>query len=93
MARKRASMREGPLAELFRATEAAQRETGSIIPWVFHRCRKPSRRHPDVRATAAPISSFRRTWLTACLKAGFAHVVSLREGWAGWTSRGHPVEK
>ena len=25
MARKRASMREGPLAELFRATEAAQR--------------------------------------------------------------------
>jgi cell division protein FtsZ len=28
MARKRASMREGPLAELFRATEAAQRQTG-----------------------------------------------------------------
>ena len=30
MARRRASMREGPLAELFRATEAAQRqaETG-----------------------------------------------------------------
>jgi cell division protein FtsZ len=28
MARKRASMREGPLAELFRATEAAQRATG-----------------------------------------------------------------
>ena len=27
MARKRASMREGPLAELFRATEAAQRKT------------------------------------------------------------------
>ncbi len=27
MARKRASMREGPLAELFRATEAAQRQT------------------------------------------------------------------
>src|SRR5690348_5658742 len=26
MARKRASMREGPLAELFRATEAAQRQ-------------------------------------------------------------------
>ena len=26
MARRRASMREGPLAELFRATEAAQRE-------------------------------------------------------------------
>jgi cell division protein FtsZ len=28
MARKRASMREGPLAELFRATEAAQRQGG-----------------------------------------------------------------
>jgi len=28
MARKRASMREGPLAELFRATEAAQRKEG-----------------------------------------------------------------
>ena len=26
MARKRASMREGPLAELFKATEAAQRK-------------------------------------------------------------------
>jgi hypothetical protein len=26
MARRRASMREGPLAELFRATEAAQRQ-------------------------------------------------------------------
>ncbi len=29
MARRRASMREGPLAELFRATEAAQRQGGS----------------------------------------------------------------
>jgi cell division protein FtsZ len=29
MARKRASMREGPLAELFKATEAAQRQAGS----------------------------------------------------------------
>ena len=28
MARNRASMREGPLAELFRATEAAQRQDG-----------------------------------------------------------------
>jgi cell division protein FtsZ len=28
MARRRASMREGPLAELFKATEAAQRQTG-----------------------------------------------------------------
>jgi cell division protein FtsZ len=32
MARKRASMREGPLAELFRATEAAQRQQGKQEP-------------------------------------------------------------
>ena len=32
MARKRASMREGPLAELFRATEAAQRQRGDDEP-------------------------------------------------------------
>ena len=32
MARKRASMREGPLAELFRATEAAQRSEGDDEP-------------------------------------------------------------
>ena len=28
MARKRASMREGPLADLFKATEASKRQTG-----------------------------------------------------------------
>jgi cell division protein FtsZ len=32
MARKRASMREGPLAELFRATEASQRQQGKQEP-------------------------------------------------------------
>ena len=32
MARKRASMREGPLAELFRATEASQRQEGNAAP-------------------------------------------------------------
>ena len=32
MARKRASMREGPLAELFRATEAAQRQHEKAEP-------------------------------------------------------------
>src|SRR6478752_94737 len=32
MARKRASMREGPLAELFRATEAAQRQAEGQAP-------------------------------------------------------------
>ena len=32
MARKRASMREGPLAELFKATEAAQRQQEQGAP-------------------------------------------------------------
>jgi cell division protein FtsZ len=32
MARRRASMREGPLAELFRATEAAQQQAGKAEP-------------------------------------------------------------
>ncbi|HEU5489687.1 MAG TPA: hypothetical protein VFU84_02755, partial [Gaiellaceae bacterium] len=32
MARKRATMREGPLAELFRKTEAAQRSQGEAEP-------------------------------------------------------------
>jgi len=32
MARRRASMREGPLAELFRATEAAQKQAGQAEP-------------------------------------------------------------
>jgi cell division protein FtsZ len=32
MARKRASMREGPLADLFRATEAAQKQAGQQAP-------------------------------------------------------------
>src|SRR5262249_58502091 len=32
MARRRASMREGPLAELFRATEAAQRQSEGQEP-------------------------------------------------------------
>jgi cell division protein FtsZ len=36
MARKRASMREGPLAELFRATEAAQRHGEAVAPEQQH---------------------------------------------------------
>ena len=46
MARKRASMREGPLAELFRATEAAQRQAEAQAPQVESRSgadRSPSR--------------------------------------------------
>src|SRR5439155_25351756 len=54
MARRRASMREGPLAELFKATEAAQRQAeraeregqanadGAEAPTVEHAPSKPS---------------------------------------------------
>lgn len=45
------------------ATEAIETRTGRIIPWLFHRAGKP-------------IKSFRRAWLTACLKAGLARLVS-----------------
>lgn len=38
-------------------TEALQKATGQIIPWIFHRGGKP-------------IKSFRRSWLTACKQAG-----------------------
>jgi len=39
------------------ATDAAQRETGAIVPWVFHR---------DGR----PIKDFRTAWTNACKAAG-----------------------
>ena len=45
MARRRASMREGPLAELFRATEAAQKQAEQ-------RGEEPA--PPEDAATAAP---------------------------------------
>lgn len=38
-------------------TEALQRQSGRIIPWVFHRKGKP-------------IGEFRKAWKTACKKAG-----------------------
>ena len=41
MARKRASMREGPLAELFKATEAAQRQTDEAPAAPEHRGAAP----------------------------------------------------
>jgi integrase len=39
------------------ATEALERESSKIIPWVFHRDGKP-------------IHFFRRSWITACKAAG-----------------------
>jgi integrase len=45
------------LAAQWAETDALQRETGQIIPFVFHRKGKP-------------IKSFRRAWLLACEQAG-----------------------
>ncbi len=39
------------------ATDAAQRETGAIVPWVFHR-------------GGRPIKDFRTAWTNACKAAG-----------------------
>ncbi len=55
MARNRASMREGPLAELFRATEAAQRqaqETGGEKPAPEKSAQPTSAKQPRQRKTA-----------------------------------------
>jgi integrase len=60
-----------PLVPRLRAVVAAQMErtreheqkTGTIVPWLFHHAGRP-------------IKSYRRAWLTACLKAGLAQVVS-----------------
>jgi cell division protein FtsZ len=49
MARKRASMREGPLAELFRATEAAQRQQAKQEP------------EPEPEAKTAPVEPLEET--------------------------------
>ena len=57
MARKRASMREGPLAELFRATEAAQRQAEARAD--AGRPRRPSRQ-PEPRAGARAAAGCRR---------------------------------
>jgi site-specific recombinase XerD len=65
--------RQFPLTPALRAVFEAQaertrkheQESKQTVPWLFHRKGKP-------------IKSFRRAWLTACLKAGFAQLVSER---------------
>ena len=47
MARKRASMRDGPLAELFRATEAAQRQAERDVAHVTEEHAAPAARTPE----------------------------------------------
>jgi hypothetical protein len=56
MARKRASMREGPLAELFRATEAAQRTQGDAA----ESPQPQSRRRPEPTAALPGAASARQ---------------------------------
>jgi hypothetical protein len=48
-------------------TEALQRANDKIIPWLFHRDGKP-------------IKTFRRSWITACVNAGFGHVTTNSKG-------------
>lgn len=48
-------------------TRALERATGRIIPWLFHRNGKP-------------IKTFRRSWLTACVKAGLGSEIRSADG-------------
>jgi integrase len=48
-------------------TEALQREKGVIIPWLFHRDGKQ-------------IKTFRRSWITACVNAGFGKRITDTKG-------------
>lgn len=49
------------------ATQALERETNQVIPWVFHRDGKQ-------------IRYFRRSWISACIAAGLGHEVRTTEG-------------
>jgi hypothetical protein len=51
------------LAAQLERTREHEQKTQTIVPWLFHR-------------NGRPIKSYRRAWLTACLKAGLAQVVS-----------------
>ena len=48
-------------------TRALERATGCIIPWLFHR-------------NGNPIKSFRRSWITACVKAGLGTEIRAANG-------------
>jgi cell division protein FtsZ len=58
MARKRASMREGPLAELFKATEAAQRQTEQKPEGASERSAEPhAEEAPEPQRRLEPVES------------------------------------
>ncbi len=48
-----------------RRTDALQATEGRVIPWVFWRVKGPG-----VSENGAPLGSFRKAWLTACVAAG-----------------------
>jgi hypothetical protein len=48
-------------------TKALEKATGRIIPWLFHR-------------NGRPIKTFRRSWLTACVKAGLGTEIRSADG-------------
>jgi hypothetical protein len=48
-------------------TKALERATGRIIHWLFHR-------------GGRPIKSFRRSWMTACVKAGLGTEIRSADG-------------
>jgi site-specific recombinase XerD len=48
-------------------TDLVQKANGVIIPWLFHRDGKP-------------IKTFRRSWITACIKAGFGKRITNAHG-------------
>jgi len=80
MARKRASMREGPLAELFRATEAAQRQQGDdesadepLPPAAMADDQQTLIQEPHTKATE-PVSRRRRRREEAALEETVEHV-------------------
>jgi hypothetical protein len=51
----------------FERTKALEKATGRIIPWLFH-------------CEGRPIKTFRRSWLTACVKAGLGTEIRSADG-------------
>lgn len=60
-------------------TDALARETGSIIPWVFHR-------------DGEEIKGFRRQWNSACLSAGLGEWKTDRDGKPVLDRNGHRIK-
>jgi len=55
------------IAQQLERTKALEKATGRIIPWLFHRAGRP-------------IKTFRRSWLTACVKAGLGTEIRSADG-------------